>query len=126
MRLLTEFASENEAEMQKLEDEGDALVNVPTTEAKDINALLGKLFEKDYPVVEGSLKLSRAIAELLFITAEYLGEEIPENTPALRAEFEAVFAETSKHVQIISSLAETSKEKSDIASLLSGLTAWKC
>ncbi len=122
--MLDEFAEENEAEMQKAEDEGDRLLATGKATARQINDLLGELFEKDYPVVEAALKLQRLIMELQDTSGEYLAEEDINKLKPIRDEFERLFSKAGGFVKVLSDLAETAEDRQDARDLKALLDSW--
>ena len=109
---LEEFAEENEAEMAHAEEEGDALLERRGSAAQ-LNDILGRLFEEDYPVVEAALKLQRLILEMQDTGGEYLAEEDPSRLPAIQQTFMELYEETQPHKEILERLAETEEDRAD-------------
>jgi methyl-accepting chemotaxis protein len=124
INILDKFANENEAEMQHSENEGDELV-ARGGSAKEVNDLLGELFEKDYPVVEAALKLQRLVIEMQDTSGEYLAEEDPKQLPAILVNFEQLADKTVEYFTIIVELAETNEDHINAQKLLDRFSAWK-
>jgi methyl-accepting chemotaxis protein len=122
--ILDTFANENELEMQNAEDEGDRIMATGGS-AKEINDLLGELFEKDYPVVEAALKLQRIIIEMQDTSGEYLAEEDPKNLAAISGDFEVLANKTSEYFTLIVDLAETEKDTLYADKLIQQFSVWK-
>ncbi|MGP1255423.1 MAG: HAMP domain-containing methyl-accepting chemotaxis protein [Kiloniellales bacterium] len=120
---LDEFAEENEAEMANAEEEGDVLTRRGASAAQ-LNDILGRLFEEDYPVVEAALKLQRIVMEMQDTAGEYLAEETPENLPAIQANFLDLHDSTKPHVDVLVRLAETEEDKSDAENLQRLFATW--
>ena len=120
---LDEFAEENEAEMANAEEEGDILTRRGASAAQ-LNDVLGRLFEEDYPVVEAALKLQRIVMEMQDTAGEYLAEEMPENLPAIQATFLDLYASTKPHVDVLVKLAETEEDKADAENLQRLFATW--
>ena len=121
--MLEEFATENEAEMQKAEDDGDLLVS-EGADASAVNDVLGELFEKDYPVVEAALKLQRLILEMQDTSGEYLAEENPELLPNIQNEFLALSEQSKEYFTVLTELAESEEDKQDAKILIETFNAW--
>lgn len=121
--MLDEFAVENEEEMQKAEDEGDALV-ARGGSASDVNDVLGSLFESDYPVVEAALKLQRLVIEMQDTSGEYLAEEDPANLPNIQKEFEALAKQADEYFTVLTNLAESDEDKEDAKVLIASFNNW--
>jgi methyl-accepting chemotaxis protein len=121
--MLDEFAVENEEEMQKAEDEGDALV-ARGGSASAVNDVLGSLFESDYPVVEAALKLQRLVIEMQDTSGEYLAEEDPANLPNIQKEFEALAKQADEHFTVLTNLAESDEDKEDAKVLIASFNNW--
>ncbi|TQV81023.1 methyl-accepting chemotaxis protein [Exilibacterium tricleocarpae] len=121
--MLDEFATENEQEMQKAENEGDAIV-ARNGSAKSVNKVLGELFEKDYPVVESSLKLQRLVVELQDTSGEYLAEENPDKLPQIKENFDELVESTKPFFEVLKSLAETSEDRQDAKDLVAAFDDW--
>ena len=123
--MLDEFANENEAEMAKAEDEGDRLAELPTTTPEDINAVLGNLFENEYPAVEAALKLQRIVIEMQDTAGEYLAIEEPEALQQPLAEFNALAEAARPHFEVLTKLAETEEDKADARELIEAFGIWQ-
>ncbi|GGE91788.1 methyl-accepting chemotaxis protein [Pseudoalteromonas gelatinilytica] len=121
--MLDEFAIENEEEMQKAEDEGDALVSRGAS-ASAVNDVLGSLFESDYPVVEAALKLQRLVIEMQDTSGEYLAEEDPNNLPNIQKEFEALAKQADEYFVVLTDLAESEEDKEDAKVLIASFNNW--
>ncbi|MGY0405027.1 HAMP domain-containing methyl-accepting chemotaxis protein [Pseudoalteromonas sp. SYSU M81241] len=121
--MLDEFAVENEEEMQKAEDEGDALV-ARGGSASAVNDVLGSLFESDYPVVEAALKLQRLVIEMQDTSGEYLAEEDPANLPNIQKEFEALAKQADEYFTVLTNLAESDEDKEDAKVLIASFSNW--
>jgi len=122
--ILETFANENELEMQNAEDEGDRIIATGGT-AKEINDLLGELFERDYPVVEAALKLQRVIIEMQDTSGEYLAEEDPKNLVAISGDFELLANKTTDYFKVIAELAETENDTLYADKLIQQFSVWK-
>lgn len=122
---LDEFATENEDEMAKAEEQGDALVGLPGTTPSDINQLLGDLFEHDYPVVEAALKLQRYVIEMQDTAGEYLAEEDPAKLPAIRKNFDQLGSQVISLMAILDNLAETQEDTEDAKQLRQNFNRWQ-
>jgi methyl-accepting chemotaxis protein len=120
---LDEFAIENEAEMQKAEDDGDAIL-ARGGSAAEINDILGELFEKDYPVVEASLKLQRLIIEMQDTSGEYLAEEDPTKLPDIKANFDELVVSAKPFFDILTELAESEEDRQDASDLIAAFDMW--
>lgn len=122
--MLDEFAQENEAEMSRAEDEGDRLVATGTATAGDLNAILGSLFESDYPVVEAALKLQRIVVEMQDTAGEYLAVESLEALEEPLQNFNALAEEARPHFAVLTRLAESEEDKTDAAALIEAFDLW--
>ena len=120
---LDEFAQENEQEMANAEEEGDVLTRRGASAAQ-LNDILGRLFEEDYPVVEAALKLQRIVMEMQDTAGEYLAEEEPANLPAIQTNFLDLHASTDPYVEVLVRLAETDEDKADAENLQGLFTTW--
>ena len=115
--MLEEFANENEAEMAKAEEQGDALEASSNATPAQVNKVLGDLFDQDYPVVKGALKLEKLAMELQDTAGEYLAEEDPDGLAAIEKDFREIFAKTAPHIKVLTDLAETAEDKQDARDL---------
>lgn len=120
---LDEFAEENEVQMAKAEEEGDRLEEAGADGAL-VNAVLGQLFDKDYPVVEAALKMQRLIVELQDTAGEYLAEGKPESLRAVERDFLTIYDRIKPHLEVLGRLAETEEDHADTASLKTMLSKW--
>lgn len=121
--MLDEFANENEEEMARAEDRGDELQRSGASGA-EVNALLGELFEKDYPVVEAALKMQRLVIEMQDTAGEYMAEGNLEKLSVPRQEFSDLAAQATDFISVLTDLAETSEDTQDAADLLANFNDW--
>lgn len=120
---LDEFAEENETEMAKAEEEGDALTR-SGADAAAVNGVLGQLFDQDYPVVEAALKLQRLIIEMQDTAGEYLAEQRPDRLEPVESDFLSLHAAVRPHLEVLENLAETDEDRSDTERLKATLRIW--
>ncbi len=125
--LLTELellASANEMEMQNAEDEGDRLVATGATSARQINDLLGLLFEQDYPAVELSKDLQITVEQLEGTATRYLALESIDALPPLRAQFIELADSAEGRFEQLTQLAETPQDRAAVASVHETFSLW--
>ncbi len=122
--LLDEFAIENEQEMAKAEDEGDRLEATGTASAADLNAVLGNLFENEYPAVEAALKLQRLVIEMESLAQKYMAIEDPATLQATLDEFNNRATDALPHFDVLVALAETEEDRTDAATLIENFNSW--
>jgi len=113
---LDEFAVENEAEMAKAEEEGDRLEREGASGAK-VNAVLGALFDQDYPVVESALKLQRLVFEIQDTAGEYLAEEDEANLQNIRDDYDRLYDQADALIDVLKQFAESQEDKDDAETL---------
>lgn len=121
---LEAFAMANELEMQSAEDEGDRLVGTGTATARQINELLGMVFEQDYPAVEASKNLQVIVEQLEGRALRYLSIEDPDSLQPVRDEFELIAAQAGPLFNILSSLAETEEGRTEVAGIRTMFVNW--
>lgn len=125
--LLTQLeglAASNEAEMQLAEDEGDSLVASGTATARQVNDLLGLVFEQDYPAVEAAKNLQIIVEQLEGTATEYLAEESIEGLTPIRAEFEDLAASAGPWFDILMNISETQSDRDAVADIQSTFNNW--
>ncbi len=122
--MLNEFADENEVEMQRAEDEGDRLEASGRATAAQVNAILGDLFDTDYPVVEAALKMQRLVIEMQDTAGEYLAAETLEELPGIVDEFGKLAEQVRPHLETLQRLAESDEDKEDAANLEAAFENW--
>jgi|GEM_PF-1782020 len=122
--MLDEFANENESEMSQAENEGDRLVASGNATAESVNAILGNLFENEYPVVEASLKLQRIVIEMQDTAGEYLAAEELDALSVPLANFDALAKEARPHFAVLTNLAETQEDRADASALIQAFETW--
>lgn len=122
--MLDEFAAENEAEMQDVENRGDTLVLTGQATASDLNDLLGDLFEQDYPVVEAALKLQRRVMEMQDTAGEYMAVEDPAELESVSNEFMRLAEEAQPNFDVLHRLAESQEDKDDAVRLEETFDQW--
>lgn len=121
---LEALASANEAEMQAAEDEGDRLIATGTTNAGQINDLLGLIFEEDYPAVELSKDLQITVEQLEGTAARYLAMDSLDALGPIRDEFVALAQSAVDRFARLTQLAETAEDRAAIARLQETFSAW--
>ena len=109
-RFLQELASANEAEMAVAEEEGDRLQARAAT-ASEVNAVLGELFERDYPMVRAALTLQRQVVELQDTAGEYLAEIGSDTLARIEGEFDAIYAGITPELDLLFRFAENDAER---------------
>ncbi len=117
--ILQDLVSANEAEMAAAEDEGDAL-ELRDASAAQVNAILGELFERDYPMVRAALVLQRVVIELQDTAGEYLDEITPVALDTIGGEFESIYAAVTPQLDLLDRFAETDGEREVLLSLRAG------
>ncbi len=115
-QLLDVLAEKNELQMAKAEEEGDRLAERGAGGAS-VNAVLGQLFDKDYPVVESALKMQRLIIELQDTAGEYIAERNPEHLKAIEADFVELYSSVEPHLLVLRRLTETQADRGDVDEL---------
>ena len=113
---LDEFALENEAEMAKAEDEGDRL-ELEGASGAAVNAVLGALFDQDYPVVESALKLQRLVFEIQDTAGEFLAEEDEANLPEIRNDYDRLYDQADELFEVLKKFAESEEDSDDAQAL---------
>ncbi len=122
--MLDEFAVENEDEMAKAEDEGDRLEATGTASVADLNAVLGNLFENEYPAVEAALKLQRLVIEMETIARKYMAIEDPAKLQPLLDSFNETAEKAKPHFEVLERLAESEEDKADAETLIKAFNVW--
>ena len=122
--MLDEFAIENEAEMQKVEDQGDAMIEAGNASAVALNDLLGSLFEQDYPVVEAALKLQRLVMEMQDTAGEYMAVEDAGELGAVQENFMALADSAGELIAVLKQFAETQEDRDDADRLEDTFSKW--
>ena len=120
---LEAFAQRNETEMQTAEDEADRLT-AQGGSARQINDLLGLIFEEDYPTVEASKNLQRIVEELEAIATRYLTIEARDALATIREEFASVAASGEANFQIMQDLAETEEDLAEVQAMRAMFYDW--
>ncbi len=120
---LDEFATENEAEMADAEEEGDRLEEIGGSGA-EVNAVLGELFDRDYPVVEAALKLQTLVMEMQDTAGEYLAEEDINNLQPIAVEFDRLRAGADEFTKVLGDLSETDEDREDTENIKRLLIEW--
>lgn len=118
------LASANEMEMQVAEDRGDELAASGTATVSELNDVLGRLFEEDYPAVEEAKNLQIVVEQLEGTATLYLAMEDKADLPAVRDEFIAVAASASPRFDKLLQLAETQSDRDDITILRETFDTW--
>lgn len=122
-RLLA-ISESNEKEMAVAENKGDELEASGSATAADVNAVLGELFERDYPVVEASLKLRSIVNGIEATLAETLAEEDASRVPAHRKAFEDLVASKDQWIEVLEQNAETKADVAEVKDLKGDMSEW--
>ena len=113
---LNEVAQANEAEMALAEEEGDTL-QARSAPGADINAILGELFERDYPMVRAAMTLQRQTVEMQDTAGEYLAETDGQALSQVIDEFETLHGQVSDQLTILGRYIETEADGAEIEAL---------
>ena len=122
--MLDEFANENEAEMALAENRGDELEASGTATVAQVNAVLGDLFDTDYPVVEASLKMKLALSDMKYVARGFLVAEdsiVLDDHTAQMASYAQGF---KHHLTTLKELAESEEDKADANALEKAFEQW--
>ncbi len=120
---LQAFAQRNETEMQIAEDEADRLAAIGAS-AQRINALVGEIFEVDYPAVEASKDLQLIVEQLESVATRYLTIENVQQLEPVRREFTDLVAGAAPHFDLMETLAETETDLEEVTSLRASFGEW--
>ena len=118
------LASSNEAEMQDAEDEGDRLIAAGNASARQINDLLGLVFEQDYPTVEESKNLQITVEQLEGTATRYLAAQNLDALPPIRDDFIALSQSADARFDRLLELAETPADVAAIGNIRAIFSAW--
>lgn len=121
---LSEIANAQENEMQAAENQADELAGIPTTTAKQLNDLIGELFEVDYPAYEAAVQLQLIVAVLEGAAREYMASENPGELESIRTEFTDAYALVAPQFAVLTERAESDAERQEFSTLESDLQAW--
>lgn len=121
---LEAFAAANELEMQNAEDEGDRLVSTGTATARQVNDLLGLVFEQDYPAVEAAKNLEIIVEQLEGAALRYLSIEAPDQLEAVRDEFQMIAGLAGPYFETLLQLAETDQERDEVSQIQAMFVDW--
>ena len=114
--LLDDLVNTNEMEMAAAEEEGDRLQE-RSASAAEVNAVLGELFERDYPMVRAAMSLQRMVIELQDTAGEYLYEHDAEALPTIAGQFEALFGMVLPQLDLLARFAETDADREALSQL---------
>ena len=120
---LNAFAEKNEAQMAAAEALGDEL-EVRGAGVREINTLLGELFDRDYPVVEASLKMQRLIAEMQDTAGEHLAEKSAALLPAIEDQFQVLQSDVAPLLNVLRRLTESDEDVDSVVKLAQKLKKW--
>lgn len=121
---LVEISDSNEQEMAAAEERGDVLQASGTATVATMNAILGELFERDYPMVEAALKLNALVNTLEATAAEVVLEEDITLIPERRAGYDAVAASATAFLDALDRFAETERSRAEVADLRLDFNNW--
>ncbi|MCV3271510.1 methyl-accepting chemotaxis protein [Roseobacter sinensis] len=121
---LAEIANAQETEMQAAEDRADELAEIPTTTARQLNDLIGELFEVDYPAYEAAVQLQLIVAVLEGAAREYMASENPDQLDSIRTEFTDAYALVAPQFAVLIDRSESDAERAQIEALSMDLSTW--
>lgn len=121
---LAEIADVQETEMQAAENRADELAEISTTTARQLNDLIGELFEVDYPAYEAAVQLQLIVAVLEGAAREYMASEQPEELGDIRKEFTDAYALAAPQFSVLLERAENDMERDQIGRLQDDLDEW--
>ena len=124
LAVLEKAVDVNEAEMAAAEEEADRLVAAGEATAETLNALIGSLFEEDYPAVEASSELQIIVEELEGLAETYMAIEAQDGLAASRDAFALKAQSAQPWFDRLRSLTESDEEAVELASLEALFDQW--
>jgi len=121
---LMAISDSNEAEMAAAEEQGDLLLASGRATVGELNAILGALFERDYPMVEAALKLTSFVNALEAAAGEILTEEDPALLPDMIAAYGAIALAAEPYLAVLAANAETDSDRAEVADLTQDFRDW--
>ncbi len=121
---LTGFADRNESQMAEAKQRGNELARSGAS-GRAVNGVLGDLFDKDYPVVEASLKLRALVGEMGAVARSYLAETKLADLNPIEARFLELNEQIDRYLAVMTTHVESPGGKRDLQSLKSGFLAWR-
>lgn len=118
------LASNNAAEIQNAENNGDRLISNDVPTAQRVNDLLVSLFEHDYPAVEASQNLQITVEQLKGATTRYLSIDALDELPPIREEFVTLVASADAYFSRLMDVAETADDAAVIEYIKSIFDSW--
>ena len=113
-----------ETEMADTEEDGDRLMATGRASAAEMNALLGDLFEREYPMVEASMRLKNIVNSLEASAGEVLAEEDAERIPGMVAAYEELAATAAPWFDVLTANSGTVLTGEEIATLAADFHNW--
>ncbi len=121
---LERLASTNETQMQAAEAEGDALISSGSANARQINDLLGTLFEQDFPAVAASKDLQITVEQLEGMAAQYLGIEDMDQLASVRDAFVTEAMTAGPRFDRLLEIAESDADRAEINQIRAVFDLW--
>ena len=107
--VLGELATANELEMAAAEQRGDELEAAGGT-AAEVNAVLGELFERDFPMVRAAMVMQRLVIELQDTAGEYIYERDAAALEHISADFNAIYQAIGPQAELLEQFQETADD----------------
>ncbi|WP_150523042.1 HAMP domain-containing methyl-accepting chemotaxis protein [Roseibium sediminis] len=121
---LLDISESNEQEMAAAEEAGDVLAGKAGSTAAQVNDILGELFERDYPMVEASLKLRALVKAIEGAVDETLAEEDPANMLKHRQIYSDLVASADKWLKVLEDNAETDADLAEMKDVHADFKVW--
>ena len=121
---LEAMQARNEQQMQRAETRGDQLERQGAT-AGEVNVLLGKLFEQDFPVVRASLLLQGQIHAMESQAREYLNDREAEDLANLRQRFDARRDKVETLLAVLDANVQSADGRRELETVMADFADWK-
>ena len=122
-RLLAAFAKRNVAQMARAENQGDDLA-ARGARGADVNAVLSRLFETDFPVVKASLSLKALVAEMEATAVAYRSASDQSVLPGLETRFQDQMARLEPMIATLERLSQSAEGKRTLAKVKQTFNDW--
>ncbi len=121
--MLVNLASRCESAINEKEDRSKTLAQSGNATVSDMDGLIGELFEKDYPLFQGSLKLQRYLMQLQEVARAYFAEFDTGKLAGLQAKFEQAVKDMDGRLKKLTPRARSAEDRQMVANLAKGFTA---
>ncbi|NVJ90789.1 MAG: methyl-accepting chemotaxis protein [Methylocystaceae bacterium] len=124
IEMLNVFSNKNEKQMSVLKKQGNDLFKTGMATPEELNKLLDRLFDENYPIVVASLKLQRLVMEMQDTAEEYMVLETEAEAKEKIIEFKRLASSSRPLFETLYTYAETDQDAQETENIETTFDNW--